>query len=189
MGVHAVMYDGLRHLLFVQPPMAVLAAVGWMAALRGRHVAQRMAAWALFVPGLLAAVVFDIREHPNQVVYFNEIARGPAAVYGRYEMDYWGNCLLQALGEAESLAPSDVHPVMITGWPLHLVRANAPRYPRIQITEPDAGQHSFEVVLSRGSRAAVTALASRTDILARVATTDGALLCAVLPGPRAAALR
>ena len=30
-GVRAIMYDGIRHLLFVQPPIAVLAAAGWMA--------------------------------------------------------------------------------------------------------------------------------------------------------------
>jgi hypothetical protein len=182
-GVHAVMYDGIRHLLFVYPPLAVLAAAGWMTAIRARSAAQRAAAWVVLVPVLFAPVAFIVREHPNQVVYFNEIAGGPAALYGRYEMDYWGNCLLQALGQADSLAPLGANPVKVSGWPLHLIRADASRYPRIEITERGAAQHSMEIVLSRGSRAAVTALASRPDLLAAVMTTDGALLCAVLPGP------
>jgi hypothetical protein len=51
------------------------------------------------------------------------------------------------------------------------------------VTEPEAGLHAFELVLSRGSRAEVTQLALRPDAVAHVTTRDGALLCTVLPGP------
>ena len=57
------------------------------------------------------------------------------------------------------------------------------RYPRLDVIDPAGGTHQLEVVLSRKSRAGALALAARPDMVARVTTTDGALLCAVLPGP------
>jgi hypothetical protein len=181
-GVHATMYDGIRHLLFIFPPMAVLAAAGWIAALQRRSVVMRVLVTAALVVGIARPALFIVREHPNQVVYFNELAGGPAGAYGRYEMDYWGNCLLQAVQVVDAMAHDTLRPI-VSGRPLHIVRADAARYPRISVTEHEAGLHAFELVLSRGSRAEVTQLAARPDALARVTTRDGALLCSVLPGP------
>ena len=182
-GMRATMYDEVRHLLFVFPPLAVLAASGWMTALESRRATLRIAAIALLGLGLARPVMFQVREHPNQVVYFNELAGGPRGAYGRYEMDYWGNCMLQALGQVDALAPARQPRVTVSGWPVNILHMDAGRYPRVQVTDPEAGSHQLAVVLSRGSRAQVLELAARRDVLARVATTDGALLCAVLPGP------
>jgi hypothetical protein len=182
-GVGAVLYDGLRHLLFTFPPMAIVAAAGWIIALRGGHRVTSGIGAAALVAALLPPVLFSVREHPNQVVYFNELSGGPASVYGRYEMDYWGNCILQALAKVDGLAASHAPPVKVSGWPLNLVRADAVRYPRLRVTERNDPTHQMDVVLARGSGAEVTGLAARRDLLARVMTRDGALLCAVLPGP------
>jgi hypothetical protein len=182
------MYDGIRHLLFIFPPIAVLAAAGWMSVLRRRSVVVRSLAAAALAVGIVRPIVFMVREHPNQVVYFNELTGGPAGAYGRYEMDYWGNCLLQAVKLVDAMTPTAVQPV-VSGRPLHIVQADAARYPRIAVTEAHAGLHAFELVLSRGSRAEVTQLAARQDALARVTTRDGALLCTVLPGPASPAVR
>ncbi len=182
-GVRAIMYDGVRHLLFVQPPIAVLAAAGWTEVLRSRHSGARWAAASLLAAGLVPPVIFEVREHPNQVVYFNELVGGPAGAYGRYEMDYWGNCILQAVAQADALAPQGTEPLRVSGWPLPLVRVDARRFPRLQVTDLASGTHHVEVVLSRGSRASVMELAARRDMAARVTTTDGALLCAALRGP------
>jgi hypothetical protein len=187
-GMHATMYDGIRHLLFIFPPVAVLAAAGWVSVLQRPSVIVRSLAAAALAVGIVRPIVFMVREHPNQVVYFNELAGGPAGAYGRYEMDYWGNCLLQAVKLVDAMTPTVAHPV-VSGRPLHIVRADAARYPRIAVTEADAGLHALELVLSRGSRAEVTQLAARRDALARVTTRDGALLCTVLPGPAYPAVR
>ena len=182
-GVRAIMYDGIRHLLFVQPPIAVLAAAGWMVALRSPRGPVRRAAALLLAAGLIRPIVFELREHPNQVVYFNELVGGPAGAYGRYEMDYWGNCVLQAAAKIDALTSEYPERPRISGWPLPLVRIDAMRYPRLDVIDREAGTHQLEVVLSRASRAGALALAARPDMVARVTTTDGALLCAVLPGP------
>ena len=173
----------IRHLLFIQPPIAVLAAAGWMMALRAPRAPARRVAAALLMIGLVPPVLFELREHPNQVVYFNELAGGPAGAYGRYEMDYWGNCVLQALTETEALTASSDARVRVSGWPLPLLRVDAMRYSRVDVTDLASQTRHLEVVLSRGSRAQVMGLAARRDMVARVTTRDGALLCAVLPGP------
>jgi len=182
-GIRAVLYDGIRHLLFVLPPLTILAASGWAAALRWRHgLARGLIAIAL-VAGLLPPVIFCVREHPNQVVYFNEVAGGPAGAFGRYDMDYWGNCLLQSLQRTTDLTQGSPSRVKVSGWPGQIVRVDARRFPRLQFTDLTDQSHQVEVLLARGTRAEVIDLAERHDLLARVVTRDGALLCAVLPGP------
>jgi hypothetical protein len=182
-GVHATMYDGIRHLLFIFPPIAVLAAAGWISALQRGSVIIRVLVTAALVIGIARPALFIVQEHPNQVVYFNELAGGPAGAYGRYEMDYWGNCLLQAVQVVDAMTSNTTAQPIVSGRPLHIIRADASRYPRIAVTEREAGLHAFELVLSRGSRAEVIQLAARPDVLARITTRDGALLCTVLPGP------
>ena len=181
-GMRATMYDGIRHLLFIFPPIAVLAAAGWISALQRGSVMMRVLVTAALLVAIARPALFIVQEHPNQVVYFNELAGGPAGAYGRYEMDYWGNCLLQAVQAVDAMTPDTVRPI-VSGRPLHIVRGDARRYPRITVTEREAGQHAFELVLLRGSRAEVLQLAARPDALARITTRDGALLCTVLPGP------
>lgn len=181
-GVRAVMYDGIRHLLFIQPPLAILAAAGWVWAWRRGPTVRRIAVGGALAIGLAQPIAFAVREHPNQVVYFNELTGGPAGAYGRYEMDYWGNCLLQALSHAERLAPVDMR-VTVSGWPLHIIEANASRFPGIRVVDRESREYQLDLILGRGSRKQVLDLAAREDMVASVTTSDGALLCAVLPGP------
>ncbi len=37
-----------------------------------------------------------LANHPNDYVYFNTSVGGIQGAFGRYETDYWGNCLRQA---------------------------------------------------------------------------------------------
>lgn len=80
------MYNGVRHIIFVLPPFAVLAALGWAAALRrSRRVA--LAALALL---LTLTAVEMVRLHPYQYAYSNAISGGLPATHGRYDTVYWG---------------------------------------------------------------------------------------------------
>jgi tetratricopeptide (TPR) repeat protein len=45
---------------------------------------------------LLPAMIWTIRSHPNQYVYFNELEGGPKGAYGYYDLDYYQNTGLQA---------------------------------------------------------------------------------------------
>jgi Tfp pilus assembly protein PilF len=91
------LYDGIRHLLFVMPPLAVVAALGVNHLLQ----AHTKIAWATFCCVCLC-VLFGLRNlivlHPNQYVYFNHVlAGGVAEASLRYDTDYWENSYEQGV--------------------------------------------------------------------------------------------
>ncbi len=179
----STLYDGMRHFLFVVPPLAALAASGWVAAVRWRSGPARVVAVLLLAAGLAEPVVFAARNHPNEVVYFTPLAGGPRAAFGRYDMDYWGNCMFGAARWAADRAREAGMPLAVTGRPEHLVYLNAERVGALYFTRPQLGQHHFSIHLLRGPADAVREFASRATVLHRVQTADGAPLCVVLEGP------
>jgi hypothetical protein len=93
------MYNGVRHFVFVLPPLAV--AGGLAGAFIAAHAAQfgkaaLAAAAVLFLAGIALPVIGMVRLHPYQYVYFNHIAGGVRAAQSRYMLDYWGLAFKQA---------------------------------------------------------------------------------------------
>jgi hypothetical protein len=93
------MYNGIRHFLFVLPPLAVaggLAASVAASWLRRFGRTAPAAATALFLLGI-ALPVFDMtRLHPYEYVYFNHFAGGVRGAQNRFMLDYWGLAFKQA---------------------------------------------------------------------------------------------
>ncbi|HXH07464.1 MAG TPA: hypothetical protein VNI83_12860, partial [Vicinamibacterales bacterium] len=179
----ATLYDEIRHLFFIVPPLAVIAAAGWTAAVARVRGGLRAALVAALALGLAEPVVFQVRNHPNQIAYFNAAAGGPRGAFGRFEMDYWGNCVLQAVAWAAARARDEGRPLGVSGNPWHLVQADAGRFPSLYFRLPYRGGYHLDIRLLRGPRDAVLEMARRPDVLHRVTTADGAPLCVVLPGP------
>ena len=181
---HSTLYDGFRHLLFVIPPLVALAAIGWDGALRASPPRIRVAVALVLAGGLAEPLVFQVRNHPNQAVYFQPFVGGPAGVATRSELDYWGNCLFQAMREVGEVGRAVGMPVTISGRLDRQLRLNAPRVPAVAVTRPGRGVHEIEIHLLRGKRASLRAFSTRDDVLWRVTTQDGAPLCAVVRGPQ-----
>jgi hypothetical protein len=179
-GVRATLYDEIRHLLFVMPPLAVLAALGWQTALGGVRGWPQAALGLLLVAGLAEPAWFQWRNHPHQIAYIQPLAGGPSSAMGRYELDYWGNCLLAGVRQVHAEAAG--RPVTLAGWPTHLVQADATRLDGLRVVEPATPAYDRLLVLARGTREEILALDRRPDLIHRITTADGALLCAVLPG-------
>jgi len=95
----AVLYDGLRHFLFLLPPLAALAGVGWAGA--GAWLARWRAgppAVALALVGLaLEPLAWNLRQRPLAYTYFQPLAGGLARASHEYESDYWGLSLRAAV--------------------------------------------------------------------------------------------
>jgi hypothetical protein len=181
--VQSTLYDGIRHLEFVYPILVVLAVSGWAAVLAATRPAWPRAGAAMLLTGTLGSMlVFDVRFHPNQGVYFNELVGGPRRAYARYDMDYWGNCVLQAVEWAVEAARGSRAPIPLSGAPWHLVQLNAERFPEVYYTPPSQGGHQLHIALARGPSLALERLAQQ-PALYQVRTPDGALLCTVTPGP------
>jgi hypothetical protein len=92
------MYNGIRHFVFVLPPLAILgglAAVWLLGAIRDIRVLQ-IAAAAAFVLGLAFPIVEMTRLHPYEYTYFNSLFGGVRHARESYMLDYWGLSLKQA---------------------------------------------------------------------------------------------
>jgi hypothetical protein len=93
------LYNGIRHFIFVIPPMAVLGGVAFtwlMDWLRVNHRGAQAAAMAVFSFGLMLPLAEMIRLHPYQYTHFNYIAGTVRAADDLYMLDYWGLALKQA---------------------------------------------------------------------------------------------
>ena len=93
-----VMYNGIRHFVFVLPPFAVLGglAAAWIArAACGAMVAPPLAAGGLaLIAGIASPVIDMVRLHPYEYTDYNHIAGGVA---GAQQTSCWiiGGCRLR----------------------------------------------------------------------------------------------
>jgi hypothetical protein len=83
-------YDGMRHVLFVLPALALFAAFGAQGLLeRVRAGWPRRAAAAALLALCASSLPSLVRLHPYQMTYFNFLVGGVAGAQTRYETDYW----------------------------------------------------------------------------------------------------
>ncbi len=183
-------YHGIRHMLFIYPSLVVLAAAGWIALLQAAHTTpRRVAAWVLMVVGLAEPLVFQVRFHPNQILYYNALVGGPKGAVGLYDLDYWNNSVLQAVSWAASLSTDTANPIRITGEPFHIVRANASRFRTVRYAAFRQRSHlRIESLRGRPDQRTVVEggfidiKRRRLLIIKVIRTADGVPLCVVLPG-------
>jgi hypothetical protein len=180
---HLTLYDGIRHMYFIVPPIAVLAAAGWDMLLRASRTKVALAAAVVLVVGLSEPLWFQVRNHPNQTVYFTPFMGGPRAAFGRFEMDYWGNCVLQAVEWSADQAERARMPVVVTAnaWEVGVV--DVTRFPSLAFRLRRHGDYHLDIRLLKGSRGDVIGTNAEPGILHRVTTADDTPLCVVLPGP------
>jgi 4-amino-4-deoxy-L-arabinose transferase-like glycosyltransferase len=98
-AMRPAMYNGIRHFLFVVPPLAVaggLAGAWLFDALRRRGHLAAMAAAAVFIIGIALPMVDMVRLLPYEYTSFNRLAGGVRGARDRYMLDYWGLSLKQA---------------------------------------------------------------------------------------------
>jgi hypothetical protein len=96
---HSTLYDGIRHFLFVIPPLVCLAAIS-LDALLERLLAWNgkaaLAATLLLIVYLSYIVIGMVRLHPYEYIYYNRLAGGVGRAYLNYETDFWGTAVSQA---------------------------------------------------------------------------------------------
>jgi hypothetical protein len=91
-AIKAVLFDGMRHFIFVLPLIAVAAAIvadialGYLAQWRYRRAAYG----ALALYGLIHVSVMAML-HPDEYVYYNAFIGGTHGAEGLFKLDYWAN--------------------------------------------------------------------------------------------------
>jgi hypothetical protein len=110
-------YNDARHVMFVYPPLIVLCALGFECALRLRNRAVQGALALVLAGTLLEPLLFMVRNHPHENVYFSPLIGGVNGAWARYETDYWGNSVREAVEWIqEHTVPSPAGPVRVRSW-------------------------------------------------------------------------
>ncbi len=100
------LYDGMRHFLFILPPVFVFSAIAMDLIFTkiGNRWANAALAIALLAPGVVGAIEL----HPYEYAYFNTFVGGTGGAFRHYETDYWLTCYRQAVLQFESQVTSPV---------------------------------------------------------------------------------
>ena len=111
------MYNGIRHFVFILPPLAALGGLAGVvladaAARRFRFAPIAVA--VILATGIAFPVVAMARLHPYEYTHFNRLSGGVAHARDRYMLDYWGlafkqasQALLTKLAERHETKPGD----------------------------------------------------------------------------------
>lgn len=112
-----VLYNGVRHFLFVVPPMAVLGgvAVAYLFERLNEYRRAATVAGATAFALLVGVTIVDmIRIHPYQYALFNQVAGGVRGASDRYMLDYWAlgfkeasETLLQKMKDRNLVKPAN----------------------------------------------------------------------------------
>ncbi len=96
---------GMRHFLFVVPPLAALAGIGLQAFLSGAETKARTVGF-IAVAAVAAVLVRDaatlVQLHPYEYLFYNSLVGGLKGASRRYVMDYWVNIMPAAVKDLET---------------------------------------------------------------------------------------
>jgi hypothetical protein len=97
------MYNGIRHFVFVLPPLAVAGGlagtwiINWIVERAACFGPPALAAFAvIFAAGVALPVIGMARLHPYEYSSFNHVAGGVRGAQSRFMLDYWGLAFKQA---------------------------------------------------------------------------------------------
>src|SRR5712691_152467 len=102
-AIKAVLFDGMRHFIFVLPPIAVASALALdraLTALSGLPYRQPIYA-ALGLYGI-AHITTMVLLHPDQYVYYNAFVGGVDGAQRNFKLDYWANSYAEAVHGLET---------------------------------------------------------------------------------------
>lgn len=118
-GLHSVLYNGLRQFLFLVPPLILLAVYGMTRALAFLYQHKQtilLILLSLCLCGGYAWTVADMLAlHPYEYAYFSPLIGGIAGAEGKFEIDYWNTCQRAAsiwLGEHYQEFVTSNHPTI-----------------------------------------------------------------------------
>lgn len=105
----SVIFDGLRHVLFIIPPLAVLAAWGLLR-LAPCIVCFPRTAVIIAVLQLVASALRMTTLHPLEYVSMNAFSGGTIGAEGRFDLDYWSAAATEAVRNLEARLSAELTP-------------------------------------------------------------------------------
>src|SRR5215207_2495863 len=103
------MYDGLRHFLFILPPVFIFAGFTFEFLIDNLSYSWLRAGSILIL--LLPGLAGITRLHPYEYAYYNSFIGGTGTAFRNYETDYWLTCYKEAIAALEQTldAPIDLY--------------------------------------------------------------------------------
>jgi hypothetical protein len=96
-------YNNFRHVLFILPPLLLIAGLGMAEIMRWlRPAIARLALAALILAPGVAGI---LQLHPYEYIYYNQLVGGVAGAEGRFELDYWCTAYRPAIEYVNEVAP------------------------------------------------------------------------------------
>ena len=92
------LYDNFRQILFILPPIFLMAGVAFEAIKNVKWQA------ALIVVSLLPGMIGILTLHPYEYIYYNQFVGGVDGAKDRFEMDYWAISYREAADYVNSVA-------------------------------------------------------------------------------------
>jgi len=172
----STLYDGVRHILFVIPMLAMLAggALLWLLPLLRRY---RIVAFAVVVVAgahVGATLVSLAILHPFQYAAMNSLAGGVSGAADRFELDYWAVGATEALRRLERRLDYDTsrrfasRPPRVLVCMTHRETVVGPLFRRKWVVETDVDKADFIIETERwrcakGTRATLIDEVKRFD--------------------------
>jgi hypothetical protein len=97
-AIKAVLFDGMRHFIFILPLIAVAAAIAadrgldWLPRFR-----YRRPIWGVLALYGCAHIWTMAMLHPDQYVYYNAFVGGVEGAQHKFKLDYWANSYAEAV--------------------------------------------------------------------------------------------
>jgi len=102
-AIKAVLFDGMRHFIFVLPLVAVAAA------LVANQACARLARLPYWRPICMMLIIYGIAHvsimamlHPDQYIYYNAFVGGVGNAQQKFKLDYWANSYAEAVKGLEN---------------------------------------------------------------------------------------
>jgi hypothetical protein len=89
------MYDGLRHFLFILPPIFLFA--GFVFEFLSDHIAPSWLRASIVVLLVAPGLVGITHLHPYEYTYYNSFVGGTGGAFRQYETDYWLTCYKESV--------------------------------------------------------------------------------------------
>ena len=126
----SVLLDNARHLLFLWPPLFIMAGMGidWLMTILKRPVLRTALLLVMALPGINAG----IHLHPYEYIYYNSLTGGVRGAYRNFELDYWATSFKESMEYLNEQAGPGTK-IMVIG-PRHIARQYA--RPDLQIVGP-----------------------------------------------------
>ena len=115
----STMYDNARQLLFLTPPLFIIAGIGLDTILKNikQPLFQIVLIATLVLPGIYAC----FRLHPYQYIYYNELIGGVGGAFRKFDLDYSGTSFKEAIQYVNENSEPTTQTFIIVG-PRHLAR-------------------------------------------------------------------